>query len=310
MKYASRIGFSAALTARLTASLYLRPNCNCMKVLFIGTGLIGGSFSLAMKQHSLLTEAGGYSRNPANLQRSLELGIINRVFPTLEEGIRWADWIILSIPVDAIHQMLPGILDQLRADQTVIDFGSTKGKICDGVKDHPRRSRFIASHPIAGTEYSGPDAAFSSLFQNKLMIICEEELVDKGALEPFTRVCESLTMKLEYMTPTAHDRHLAYISHLSHVTSYALSNAVLDKEKDGEVILELAGSGFASTVRLAKSSPDMWAPIFLENKRMVLEAVDLFSDKVRRFRELLETDDEAGLTAFLEKGREIKRVIK
>lgn len=281
-----------------------------MKILFIGTGLIGGSFSLSMKKHGLLTEAGGFSRNPSNLDRSMELGIIDRKFATMEEGIAWADWIVLSIPVDVISKLLPGILDQLREDQTVIDFGSTKGKICDVVNDHPKRSLFIAAHPIAGTEYSGPDAAFDSLFEQKLMIICDQEKSNQEAVGVFTEVCKKLKMHIEYMAPHAHDRHLAYISHLSHVTSFALSNAVLDKEKDGDVILELAGSGFASTVRLAKSSPEMWTPIFLENKEKVMEAVDSFMSKMSRFREMLEQEDAEGMTAFLEKGREIKRVIK
>lgn len=281
-----------------------------LKILFVGTGLIGGSFSLAMKAKGLLSEAGGYSRNPANLDKSKDLGIIDRKFSTLEEGIGWADWIILSIPVDAIHKLLPGILGQLRPGQAVIDFGSTKDKICREVKDHPKRSQFIAAHPIAGTEYSGPEAAFSSLFEQKLMILCDRESTDPQLLETFEKACKSLDMQLEYMASADHDTHLAYISHLSHVTSYALSNAVLQKEKDGNILLELAGSGFASTVRLAKSSPDMWTPIFFENKSRVLEAVQKFSGQVEEFKKLLETDDWEGMKKFLEEGRKIKKVIK
>lgn len=281
-----------------------------MKVLFVGTGLIGGSFSLAMQKHGLLTEAGGYSRKEANLDRSVELGLISKKFTNLEEGIKWADWVILSIPVDVIDQMLPGILDMIREEQVIVDFGSTKGKICESVKSHEARARFIAAHPIAGTEYSGPEAAFASLFEEKLMIICEDGQSNPAALMQFEKVCKTIGMKLEYMDAEAHDRHLAYISHLSHITSYSLSNAVLDKEKDGQVILELAGSGFASTVRLAKSSPEMWAPIFMENKKMVLEALDAFLSNTTEFKRLLEADDLNGMFQFLEKGRAIKRVIK
>ncbi|MFY0605795.1 MAG: prephenate dehydrogenase [Cyclobacteriaceae bacterium] len=280
-----------------------------MKVLFVGTGLIGGSFSLAMRKHGFLELAGGYSRNPDNLNRSIELGIIDQKFNTLEEGVAWADWIILSIPVDVINSMLPSLLDQIDENQLIIDFGSTKGKICEGVAEHPKRKRFIAAHPIAGTEYSGPDAAFDSLFVDKLMIICEPNRTDDDALKAFKEVCAGLQMKVETMAAAAHDRHLAYISHLSHITSYALSNAVLAKEKDGDVILELAGSGFESTVRLAKSSPDMWTPIFLENKDMVLEALDGFMDKASQFRELLQSENYEGINTFLEQGRAIKRVI-
>lgn len=281
-----------------------------MKILFIGTGLIGGSFSLALKEKGLVKETGGYSRNPQNLERSQELGIIDHIFSSMEEGIAWADWIILSIPVNAINKLLPAILDQVSEHQVVIDFGSTKGSICKTADHHPARSNFIAAHPIAGTEYSGPEAAFPRLFENKLMIICDSEKSNPQALKTFTKLCQQLSMHIEWMPAPGHDRHLAYISHLSHVTSYALSNAVLEKEKDGDVILELAGSGFASTVRLAKSSPDMWVPIFLDNKKEVLEAVDNYSTQIKKFKELLEADDYEGLTEFLNKGREIKRIIK
>lgn len=281
-----------------------------MKVLFVGTGLIGGSFSLAMQKHGLLTEAGGYSRKMSNLDRSKELGIISVAFDNLEEGVKWADWIILSIPVDVIDRMLPGILDIIREEQVIIDFGSTKGKICASVRNHEARARFIAAHPIAGTEYSGPDAAFPDLFTEKLMIVCEEAQTNQAALKQFEQVCKTLRMNVEHMGAEAHDRHLAYISHLSHITSYALSNAVLQKEKDGHVLLDLAGSGFESTVRLAKSSPEMWGPIFMENKQMVLEALDSFLDYSTQFRELLNADDQEGILQFLEEGRKIKRVIK
>lgn len=281
-----------------------------MKVLFVGTGLIGGSFSLAMREKGFLSAAGGYSRNPANLDRSQELRIIDQKFTHLEEGIRWADWIILSIPVDVIYRMLPGILDQLADHQIVIDFGSTKGKICEVVHDHSRRAQFIAAHPIAGTEYSGPDAAFATLFEDKLMIICEEERSDPKSVATFKKVCSGLQMRLVSMEGQAHDRHLAYISHLSHITSFSLSNAVLQKEKDGDIILELAGSGFASTVRLAKSSPEMWAPIFMENKEMVLEALNGFLNQAHRFKEMLDANDQEGIYQFLQSGRDIKRVIK
>lgn len=281
-----------------------------MKILFVGTGLIGGSFSLALQQQNLLDQAGGYSRNPTNLDKSLSLGIIQKKFESLDEGIDWADWIILSIPVDVIVKLLPGILDKLKPGQGVIDFGSTKGSICESVKGHPKRSQFLAAHPIAGTEYSGPEAAFPKLFENKSMLICEKELTDPVLMETFEKLCTSLSMNMDYLGAIDHDRHLAYISHLSHVTSYALSNAVLAKEKDGSVILEMAGSGFASTVRLAKSSPDMWAPIFLDNKKMVLEAIGQYHSQLKKFQELLENDDFEGMMSFLTEGRKIRKILK
>lgn len=280
-----------------------------MKVLFVGTGLIGGSFSLAMRKHGVLTAAGGYSRNPKNLDKSIELGIIDRKFENMEEGISWADWVILSIPVDAIVKLLPGILDQLQPGQAVIDFGSTKGTICDAVAGHAKRSQFLAAHPIAGTEYSGPDAAFDTLFDGKLMILCNEVDTESALTQSFREVSTKIGMQLESMEAHAHDRHLAYISHLSHITSFALSNAVLEKEKDGDIILELAGSGFASTVRLAKSSPEMWAPIFMENKDKVLEALDDFLAQAQAFRSMLQDNKSDEMLKFLEQGRLIKKVI-
>ncbi len=281
-----------------------------MKILFVGTGLIGGSFSLALQQQKMLEQAGGYSRNPINLEKSLSLGIIQQQFDNLDDGISWADWIILSIPVDAILKMLPEILDKLKPGQAVIDFGSTKGSICELVKHHKNRSQFIAAHPIAGTEYSGPEAAFPGLFEKKSMLICERELTNPDLMEEFEKLCIKLSMKVDFLGATDHDRHLAYISHLSHVTSYALSNAVLAKEKDGSIILEMAGSGFASTVRLAKSSPEMWAPIFLDNKKMVLEAIDQYNNKLTKFKQLLESEDLGGMLQYLKEGREIGKILK
>ncbi len=281
-----------------------------MKILFIGTGLIGGSFSLALKEKGLMQEAGGFSRKKANLEKSIELRIIDQMFTSMDEGIRWADWIILSIPVNAIRKLLPEILDKMNKDQCVIDFGSTKAAICKTVREHPSRNQFIAAHPIAGTEYSGPEAAFPGLFQGKSMLICEPELSDPKLLETFKGICNHLTMKVDFLGAIDHDRHLAYISHLSHVTSYALSHTVLEKEKDGSVILEMAGSGFASTVRLAKSSPEMWAPIFIDNKDMLLEAINGYSDKVQRLKELLESEDLDGILDYLKKGGEIKKILK
>lgn len=281
-----------------------------MKILFVGTGLIGGSFSLALQHQGLLREAGGFSRNPKNLEKSIALRIIQKSFEKLETGIAWADWIILSIPVDAIVKLLPGILDQVGNDQAVIDFGSTKGSICDVVRTHPKRERFIAAHPIAGTEYSGPEAAFPGLFENKSMLICEKELTDSALMQKFEDVCQEIKMSMDFMGAVDHDRHLAYISHLSHVTSYALSNAVQDKEKDGGVILEMAGSGFASTVRLAKSSPEMWVPIFLDNKEMVLEAITNYGSQLDKFKNLLTGDDFDGLMEYLRNGREISRILE
>ncbi|MEP0369385.1 MAG: prephenate dehydrogenase [Cyclobacteriaceae bacterium] len=279
------------------------------KVLLVGVGLIGGSFSLALKGRNEF-EFGGVSRKSATLDRAAELGIIQQKFSNLEEGVAWADWIILSIPVDVIRKMLPGIMNSLRDDQLVIDFGSTKGAICEEVSGHDMRKNFLAAHPIAGTEYSGPEAAFPGLFKDKCLIVCEDQKTDDGLREEFEKVAGEVGFYLVRMGAQEHDRHLAYISHLSHVTSYALSNTVLDKEKDGEVILELAGSGFASTVRLAKSSPEMWTPIFLENRKMLLESIENYLSQVLQLKSHLMEGDTEQIQAFLEKGRAIRKIIR
>ncbi|MEQ8240252.1 MAG: prephenate dehydrogenase [Cyclobacteriaceae bacterium] len=279
-----------------------------MKILLVGVGLIGGSFSLALKNKGF--EFGGLSRSEKTLDTAKELGIISKKFYDLKAATAWADWIILSIPVDAIKKMLPNILDQIADKQVVIDFGSTKAAICKAVKNHPKRNQFIAAHPIAGTEYSGPTAAFPDLYKGKRLIICEDQLSKPDELERFVSLATEIGFEITKMGAEEHDRHLAYISHLSHVTSYALSSTVLEKERNGEVILELSGSGFASTVRLAKSSPEMWSPIFIENKEMILEGIDNYMEHMRRLKELIEEENETGLKTFLTEAREIRKILK
>ncbi|MBV6646447.1 MAG: prephenate dehydrogenase [Cyclobacteriaceae bacterium] len=281
-----------------------------MNIAYVGVGLIGGSFSLAIQELYGHWVMGGVSRKESTLDRAEELGLISERFSGWEAAVDWADWIILSIPVNAIQKMLPSLLDQVKDHQVVVDFGSTKGGICANVDDHPRRHQFIPAHPIAGTEYSGPEAAFSSLFKDKTMVICDPERVETKSLQAFVKVVNEIGMNISYLGAEEHDRHLAYISHLSHVTSFSLSHAVLQKERDGEVLLELAGSGFASTVRLAKSSPEMWAPIFLDNKKMLLESMETYHAHFTRLKSLLEADDLEGIISFLEKGREIRKILK
>lgn len=279
------------------------------KVLLVGVGLIGGSFSLALKGDRNF-EFGGSSRKKSTLDKAEELGIISHKFESLDDGLAWADWIILSIPVDVIKNILPKILDKIRKDQLVIDFGSTKGAICKTVSDHRNRENFLATHPIAGTEYSGPEAAFPGLFKEKCLIICEEEKTSLDLRNSFLKASEYIGFYFVRMGAQEHDRHLAYISHLSHVTSFALSNTVLDKERDGEVILELAGSGFESTVRLAKSSPEMWTPIFMENREMLLESIDSYLQQIIDLKERLEEGNYDQVLNFLEEGRKIRKIIK
>ncbi len=279
-----------------------------MKILIIGTGLMGGSFGLKLKSHG--HEIGGYDQSDAVLDKARKIGLVGPVFSEWTAGLVWADAVLLTIPVSAIRDLLPKLLDQIKPHQFVVDFGSTKESICKVVSTHGNRSRYLAAHPIAGTEYSGPEAAFEALYHQKTMIICEGEKTDLSVRHTFNEWCAYSEMSLFEMTPESHDLHLAYISHLSHVIAYSLSNAVLEKEKDGELILELAGSGFASTVRLAKSSPEMWVPIFLENKGALTAAIDGLLEKLEGMKTAIQSERKDELFGLLEDGRKIRKILK
>ncbi len=280
-----------------------------MKVLIIGTGLIGGSFALSLQRDPDAYELGGWDSSSDHLQDALRRNLVSKTFDSLESAVTWAEAIILSVPISAIKELLPRLLDMVDDHQFVIDFGSTKLSICQAVATHRRRHRFLAAHPISGTEYSGPQAAFVSLYDEKVMIVCESEKTDEGVVQAFVAMCGLSTMELVYMGAAEHDRHLAYISHLSHAVSYSLSHVVLQKEKDGHVILELSSSGLASTVRLAKSSPEMWTPIFLDNQRPLLDGIAELRKSLQTLEELIKSDDESAIFQFLEEGRKIRKIL-
>lgn len=280
-----------------------------MKILIAGVGLIGGSFSLALQRNKALRFA-GLDQNQDALDKALELGIVNQTFDDLSRAVNWADLIVLAIPVKGIKSILSQVLDLLRPDQFVVDFGSTKQSICEVVDGHAKRNQFLAAHPIAGTEHSGPEAAFSELYFEKNLILCDTEKSDPKLLHVFEELALEAGFYLTKMSSSAHDRHLAYISHLSHVTSYVLSQTVLNKEEDGEVILDLAGSGFESTVRLAKSSPDMWSSIFIENKEMVLKGIEAYKKELDKLEQMIKTDSEKDIHQYLEEGRRIRKILK
>ena len=279
-----------------------------MKLGVIGVGLIGGSFASGLKRFIPDLEVLGSDKNPENVFKALEIGVIDRI-SDLNTLCRQADVMILSIPVDAIKAVLPRVLDQVSSAQLVVDFGSTKKAICEAVQDHPKRASFLAAHPIAGTEYSGPQAALANLFDQKVMITCEEDKTESSLKEIFHNLCGHFDMTMKQMTPEAHDLHMAFVSHLSHITSFALSNTVLDKKSSEDHIFDMAGSGFASTVRLAKSSPDMWAPIFEENKEHLIEGLHSYIAQLESFKKSLESEDKAALKAFMSKANQIKEIV-
>lgn len=279
-----------------------------MKVSFVGIGLMNGSLSLDLQRlyPNVLLE--GISRKETTLDRAMALGLIHKK-GTLG-SIENADMVFVSIPVEAITKLLPQILDKVGENTLVVDFGSTKTAICEAVATHPKRDQFLAAHPIAGTEFSGPDAAISNLYDGKTMMLCEVAHTRPDLLQRAENLLKELNMVVRHMDPIAHDRHIAYVSHLSHITSFMLGKTVLEKETDEQNIFDMAGSGFASTVRLAKSSPEMWMPIFMQNKDNVLETLNEYISNLNAFKEKLEAEAVEELLADMKDINRIKSILK
>ncbi len=260
-----------------------------MKVHVIGIGLIGGSMVLDIK--SLYPEATiyGIDTNESHLAEAITLGVIEKA--ATFEDLTEADFVIVSVPVDVALAVLPKVLDAIGENTIVFDVGSTKIPVCEAVANHPKRRNFIAAHPIAGTEFSGPSAAVKGLFQGKTNIICEVEKTTFKLQEKALDLFKSMGMRIRYMDPKSHDKHIAYVSHLSHISAFMLGKTVINKEKDEQDIFDMAGSGFESTVRLAKSSPAMWTPIFKQNRKQVVKTLEEYISNLSNFKKLLENED-------------------
>lgn len=280
-----------------------------MKISIIGVGLIGGSIALKLRQKGIADFVYGIDNSNDHLNEALELKIIDAKVD-LEYGIKNSDLVILAIPVDAARKLLPNILDLISENQTVMDAGSTKAGIVNAVKNHPKRSRFVAFHPMWGTENNGPKSAVSESFSGKAGVICDKEESAEDALQLVEKIVESLDMHLIYMNAEDHDVHTAYISHISHITSYALANTVLEKEKEEETIFQLASSGFSSTVRLAKSHPEMWVPIFRQNKENVLDVLNEHIAQLRKFKAALEKENFEYLEELISNANKIRGILE
>lgn len=274
----------------------------------VGIGLIGGSFALTLRDKAICQRVIGVDNSPKNREKALQLGLVDE-FLSLEEAVDAADLIVLATPVDSIPLLAVKVLNRV-TDQVVIDMGSTKEELCEIIEQHPKRGRFVATHPMWGTEYSGPDAAVHGAFTGQTVVICDSALSDPDALNFVERMYEQIGMSIKYMSAEEQDMHTAYISHISHITSFALALTVLEKEREEEHIFDLAAGGFQSTVRLAKSSPETWAPIFLQNKYNVLDVLREHIHQLQIFRRMLEKDDVAGLKAAMAKANTIKRILK
>lgn len=271
-------------------------------------GLIGGSIALKLKEKGIANFIYGIDHNSRHLDEALNLKIIDAKVD-LEYGVKNSDLIIIAIPVDAARKILPNVLDFISENQTVMDAGSTKAGIVAAVKDHPKRSRFVAFHPMWGTENSGPKSAIAESFSGKAGVICNQEESSADALQMVEKIVESLDMHLIYMGAEDHDIHTAYISHISHITSYALANTVLEKEREEDTIFQLASSGFSSTVRLAKSHPEMWVPIFKQNKENVLDVLNEHISQLRKFKSALEKENYEYLTELIANANKIRGIL-
>ncbi len=279
-----------------------------MTTTVIGVGLIGGSIALEVRHAAMADRILGVDINPEHAAQAVALGIVDACLP-LEEAVRRSDLVIVATPVGTAVTLLPRILDLVPDTCSVTDTGSTKVMICDAIRSHPRRERFVASHPIAGTENSGPSAAFRGLFEHKLGILCELGLSAPDAVERIKGLYDILGMRLLFMEADEHDRHAAYVSHISHITSFVLATTVLEIEKSTATIFDLASSGFESTVRLAKSSPAMWTPIFVQNSRFVCEALDAYIKNITAFRDMVAAGEREGLARTMQDANEIRRVL-
>jgi len=280
-----------------------------MTIAVIGVGLIGGSMAIGLKENAIAKKVIGVVTDTDNLAKALQLNIIDEALP-LHDAVKQADIIYIAIPVDATVEVALHVLNMITEKQVVIDAGSTKLTLCQAVKNHPMRKQFVASHPMWGTEFSGPQAAVSGAFAGMACVICEKDKSSENALSTVEKLYKQLKMHIIYMDAANHDVHAAYISHISHITSFALANTVLEKEKEEDTIFEMAGGGFESTVRLAKSSPAMWAPIFMQNKENVLDVLNEHISQLRKFKASIEKENMNYLVELIENANKIKRILK
>jgi prephenate dehydrogenase len=278
------------------------------RISIVGIGLIGGSLAIQLHEKKISSRLIGVDASKEHEAKALELELVDEVLP-LNDAIEQSDVIILAIPVDAMTVLLPQILDKVDK-HIVIDLGSTKSQLVEAVRLHPKRGRFVATHPMWGTEFSGPAAAVRGAFEAKAVVFCNEDETDLDALEWTKEMYKKIGMHLLSMEAKAHDLHAAYVSHISHITSFALANTVLEKEKEEQAIFEMASGGFESTVRLAKSNPNMWVPIFLQNKEQVLDVLTEHIEQLKKFKESIEQNDADKLRKLMEHANEIKRILK
>ena len=278
------------------------------KIYVIGVGLIGGSFAIEIRKLFPKSIIIGVDKSDNHLQKALDLEIIDEKSTICQ--INNPDIILVSVPVKSIINILPTVLESVKNDTLVIDFGSTKNSICIAINNHPNRQNFLATHPIAGTEFSGPLAAHEGLLKGKNVIICDKDKTNKSKLELGIKIFDLMKMKISYMDSVSHDKHIAYVSHLSHISSFMLGKTVMDEEKNEKNIFDMAGSGFESTVRLAKSSPEMWTDIFEDNKKNIIKSLDDYIKNLTHINSLIKKDRFQEVESQLKSTNYIKTILK
>jgi prephenate dehydrogenase len=295
----------------ITASIikHFKPYLKFMTTCIIGLGLIGGSMGYALQKHNIATHIIGVDSSESHAQKALEMGFVNEILP-LEKALEKATLIIMATPVNIAMQLLPTIMENALPQAIIFDMGSTKQNICNLANTFSNRPQFVATHPMWGTENSGPTAALKNAFVGKAVVICEAEKTNETALNTVKNIYETIGMHIVYMQAESHDVHTAYVSHISHITSFALANTVLEKEREDDAIFELASGGFESTVRLAKSNANMWVPIFMQNRENVLDVLNEHIAQLKKFKSCLEKENDAYLFELIEKANKIKQVLE
>lgn len=278
------------------------------KIAIVGIGLIGGSLALQCRRKGIAAHIIGVDDNPAHAADALSMHLVDEVLQ-LDEAVEQSDVVVLTVPMNVLVGLLPGVLDKVKK-QIVLDMGSTKTILAKAVDAHVNRGRFVATHPMWGTEYSGPRAAVETAFEKKAVILCDAEKSDEDALDFVRALYGKLNMHIIEMNAVDHDLHAAYVSHISHITSFALANTVLEKEREDKAIFEMASAGFESTVRLAKSNPDMWTPILMQNKENVLDVLNEHISQLRKFKSCLEKENWEYLKELISDANQIKRIIQ
>lgn len=279
-----------------------------MNVGVFGIGLIGGSLSIQIRKHFPGSKILGFDKSEKNLNRAIDIGLAD--LSLQKEDIKFLDLILITIPVNAVEELIIELLNQINDGALIIDFSSTKRTICEAASNHPKRDQFLATHPIAGTEFSGPDSALDDLFSNKIQILCETNKTRSNLLNFAIDWFLKIGMEIREIDPVEHDCQVAYVSHLSHISSFMLGKTVIEKEKNENTILDLAGSGFESTVRLAKSSPEMWVPIFEQNKANIIETLSEYINNLNQFKELIEKNKYKEVYDQMESINSIKKILE